>query len=72
MRSKRDVDAVKAMLERFYPGWSVDVVILRGTRSVDRALDELKHVLSPNKLNVVLLCREDLELAEALSQHLLL
>lgn len=66
VRSKRDADAVRSMLDGFYPGWDFEVVTLRGARSVEEALSELGTAVHPRRLNVLLLGREDSRLAEGL------
>ncbi len=70
VRSKRDKDAVKAMLNTFYREWSIEVYTLHGARKLDQALNELEHILSREHYYVILLGREDAELAMNLSKIL--
>ncbi len=65
VRSKRDADAVKAVITRFYESWDVDVATLRGARTVKDVADRLEEVLLENKYNIVLLGREDRKVIEA-------
>lgn len=69
VRSKRDADAVKAVIKRFYEGWSINVVTLHGARSVEGVSSKLKEVLSEDKYNIILLGREDRRVVEALEKQ---
>jgi 3'-phosphoadenosine 5'-phosphosulfate sulfotransferase (PAPS reductase)/FAD synthetase/3'-phosphoadenosine 5'-phosphosulfate sulfotransferase len=69
VRGKKDADAVKAMLSRFYPEWSVEVVTLKGARSVEHALSQLES-MGDSTFTVVLLGREDEKLARELADSL--
>ncbi len=70
VRSKRDSDAVKAMINRFYSEWGIEIHTLHGSRTVDRALDELENIITSGKFYVILLGREDVELASKLDKQL--
>jgi len=70
VRSGKDADAVRAMLERFYPGWNVEVATLRGARSREEVLRELEAAVDRRRLNVVLLDRESESLVEAVREVL--
>lgn len=59
VRSKRDADAVKAMLRTFYDDWDIGVATLHGARSIENVLDELEKSIDPHLYNIVLLGRED-------------
>ncbi|ALL00206.1 hypothetical protein Pyrde_0156 [Pyrodictium delaneyi] len=68
-RSKRDADAVKAMIERFYPGWGIDVKTLHGARSGEAMLRELSGIIEPDRFYIVLLGREDRRAARELIEE---
>ncbi len=70
VRSKRDKDAVNAMLDTFYKEWGIQVYTLHGARKLDQALNELEHILSKEHYYVILLGRDDAELAMDLSKIL--
>ncbi len=70
VRSKRDADAVKAMLKVFYGNWKIRVHTLHGARRLDKALNELENIVSNDRFYVVLLGREDRELALELDENL--
>ncbi|NPA84409.1 MAG: phosphoadenosine phosphosulfate reductase family protein [Crenarchaeota archaeon] len=66
VRSKKDADAVKAMLSQALPWWRAEVLTLKGARKAD-ILDKIKEVYDPNAMNIVMLGREDSEIAGELS-----
>ena len=66
VRSKRDADAVKAVITRFYEAWNIDVVTLHGARSIEDVSERLRGLLASDKYNIVLLGREDRRVVEAL------
>lgn len=68
-RSKRDADAVEAMVERFYPGWGIDVKTLHGARSSEAMLRELSGIVEPDRFYIVLLGREDQRAARELAEE---
>lgn len=70
VRSKRDADAVKALHRIFYSEWGFRVHTLHGVRSAGKALDELSEIISNDRFYVVLLGREDAEMAEELDKLL--
>lgn len=70
VRSKKDADAIKAMLRVFYPDWEVDVATLHGARRLESALRELEDIVTPDSFVVLMLGREDAELAEELRRVL--
>ena len=70
VRSKRDADAVKAMLRIFYREWDVKVYTMHGSRTIDRALDEIKSIITQDSFYIVLLGREDTRVALELDKIL--
>jgi len=64
VRAKKDADAVKAMLSRYYSGWDVEVATLGGVREPEKAAERLAELVSGPKYSVILLGREDAALAE--------
>jgi len=66
VRSKRDADAARSMIERFYADWGVEVATLKGARSLDSMVKELEAVVDRRGLYLVLLGREDAEHAASL------
>ncbi len=70
VRSRSDAKAVKAMLEKFYSDWSIDVKTLQGFRSFDKAYEVLVESISSDKFYIVLLGRRDRGLAEELDKVL--
>ncbi len=69
VRSKRDADAIRAVIERFYSTWDIDVVTLHGARSVEDVSARLSELLLNDKYNIVLLGREDRKVVEALENR---
>ncbi len=69
VRSKRDADAVKAVVKRFYGDWNIDIVTLHGARSVEDVSSRLRELLLEDKYNIVLLGREDRRVVEALEDR---
>jgi len=63
VRSKRDLDAFKAMLKLYYPGWQIKLATLKGKRG-KKALDKLLEAIEDNVFNIVIVGREDRELKE--------
>lgn len=57
VRAKKDRDAVEAAVERFYPGWRVEIETLGGVRKPERILEALS-AQPGDKLTVALLGRE--------------
>lgn len=70
VRSKRDADAVKAMIERYYQGWGIEVATLRGARKPDDMLKALEGIVRRDRFYIVLLGREDAANAEMLERSL--
>ncbi len=70
VRSKRDVDAVKAMLNNFYREWSIKVYSLHGARSFEDVVDALDKIVSPDEFYVILLGREDQNVVDELNRTL--
>ncbi len=68
VRSKRDRDAVEAVLRNYYPDWGLEVLTLKGARSPGKVLDALEEIVKsdPHHFYVLLLGREDRETAEQL------
>ncbi len=57
VRGRKDAKAVKAALERFMPGWGIEVAAAGGGSRGDALLEELAGAMEP--FSVVLLGRED-------------
>lgn len=70
VRSKRDRDAVAAALNSYYKGWDVELLTLKGVRTLPKVLNRLKEYLVDDKFILVLLGREDSSLAETLEKFL--
>ncbi|MCD6301028.1 MAG: phosphoadenosine phosphosulfate reductase family protein [Staphylothermus sp.] len=70
VRSRRDANAVKSMMEKFYPGWDSRVYTLHGKRNFDKAIEELENIISKDRFYVLMLAREDAELARELEKVL--
>ncbi len=70
VRSRRDANAIKAMLKKFYPEWDSRVYTLHGKRSFDQVVEELENILSNDRFYVFMLAREDAALAEKLEKNL--
>jgi len=70
VRSKKDADAVKAMLRIHYPSWEVDMATLHGARQLESALRELEDIITSDSFVILMLGREDVELAEELRRVL--
>lgn len=62
VRSKRDADAVKAMVSKFYPNWSIRVSTLHGARTYEKALMVLEDVINDEEFIIILLGKEDRKL----------
>jgi len=67
VRSRKDARAVEASIERFMPGWGIEVETLGGARG-DRIVDAVEEAARP--FTVVLLGREDEELKSAVEEVL--
>ncbi|MET1159785.1 MAG: phosphoadenosine phosphosulfate reductase family protein [Thermoprotei archaeon] len=70
VRSRRDASAIEAMIKRFYSDWELKVHILHGARRVDDALRELEDIVEKDKFYVLLLGREDENMANELDEIL--
>ncbi|RLG77802.1 MAG: phosphoadenosine phosphosulfate reductase [Thermoprotei archaeon] len=70
VRSKRDADAVKAMLRVFCEEWDIDVKTLQGARRAEDALRKLEEIVSEDRFYLLLLGREDSEMAQELDRVL--
>ena len=70
VRSKRDADAIKAMIRIFYYDWDLKIYTLHGSRNIDKALNELENILSEKMFYTILLGREDTKLANELEKSL--
>ena len=64
MRAKKDADAARAMLSRYYSGWGVEVATLGGAREPGRAVERLAELVDGTRYVLVLLGRGDSALAE--------
>jgi 3'-phosphoadenosine 5'-phosphosulfate sulfotransferase/3'-phosphoadenosine 5'-phosphosulfate sulfotransferase (PAPS reductase)/FAD synthetase len=64
VRAKKDADAVRAMLSRYYGGWDVEVVTLGGVREPEKAAERLAELADGSNYVIVLLGRDDTPLAE--------
>ncbi|HIH90379.1 phosphoadenosine phosphosulfate reductase family protein [Ignicoccus hospitalis] len=67
VRSKKDADAVRAMLSQALPSWNAEVVTLKGARK-EKILDVINDVVDPDAFNIVLLGREDSEVIRELTE----
>jgi len=70
VRSKRDRDATAATLDSYYKDWDIELLTLKGARTLTKVLDRLKEHLVDDRFILVLLGREDSSLAEALKRLL--
>ena len=70
VRSKRDRDAAAATLNSYYKDWDIELLTLKGARTLPKVLDRLKEHLVDDRFILVLLGREDFSLAEALEKFL--
>lgn len=70
VRSKRDRDALRAVTDTYYRGWSIRVETLKGVRSLDKAKERLMEIIREDSFTVVLLGREDRSMAKALERFL--
>ena len=59
VRSKRDADALKNTIKRYYKGWSIEVETLHGARSLDKVIERLELIMEDDKFNILLLGRDD-------------
>ncbi len=66
VRAGKDRDAVRATLERFYPGWPVRVETLGGERSPEKAESTINNLLASERNTLVLFMggREDRRIVE--------
>ncbi len=62
VRSSRDADAVKSMIERFYPEWEIKVYTLHGSRGIDDVKYYLSKIIISDQFYVLMLGREDRDL----------
>ncbi len=62
VRAKRDIDALRAMLNTFYTGWNIEARTFKGRRDLDGALEILSKICDHRRYNVILLGREDAQL----------
>jgi len=70
VRSKRDADAIKAVIERFYEEWNISVHTLKGARNVNKALDVLEEFRKKPEFIIIILGREDKDSATILESML--
>ena len=70
VRSRKDAAAVSAMIERFYRDWGLEVKTLHGARSPAAAETALEEIIEPDRFYIVLLGREDREVASHLVEWL--
>jgi len=70
VRSKRDADALRAMVQRFYSGWGVEVKTLHGARGAEAILKAVSSIVSSRGFYIILLGREDREAARVLEAEL--
>ena len=59
VRAKKDADALRACLSRFYGDWSIPVYTLKGVREADKVLDRLREIFDEESFIIVLLGREE-------------
>jgi 3'-phosphoadenosine 5'-phosphosulfate sulfotransferase len=69
VRSSRDADAVKSMIEKFYPAWEIKVYTLHGSRRIDDVKYYLNKILSNDQFYVLMLGREDEDLVSELVRN---
>ncbi|MET1129099.1 MAG: phosphoadenosine phosphosulfate reductase family protein [Thermoproteota archaeon] len=69
VRSKRDADAVKASLSKFYTEWNIDVRTLHGARRPEEMLETIMDVASSPRFVLVMLGREDKEAAAEVERN---
>ena len=59
VRSRKDADAVTAMLRRFYSDWGIEVITLKGIRGDEAVTSGLRSLINSNSIYIVLLGRDD-------------
>jgi len=67
VRSKRDADALKNMLENYHPDWKADVTTLKGTRGLE-ILDKIREITQEDRFYLVLLGKEERDVVRELSE----
>ncbi len=67
VRAKKDRDAVKAAVERFFPGWGISVETLGGIRDPEKILEALSSTAG-DRLTIALLGRESGDIRGVLSK----
>jgi len=70
VRSKRDRDALRAVIGTYYKGWDIRVETLKGVRSPDKARERLTGIIRGDSFTIVLLGREDRNMAKGLEPFL--
>ncbi len=58
VRAKKDADAIKAMLNLFYPNWNVVVKTLKGARG-SIGINKLREIIDVENYNIVLVGKQD-------------
>lgn len=69
VRSSKDADAVKAMINRFYKDWNIKVYTLHGARTIDDINYKLKEIISDDKFYLLLLGREEQNIIDELRKN---
>ena len=69
VRAGKDRDAIRATLERFYPGWPINVKTLGGERSPEKAESMIQDLLGSKEHTILLFLggREDQRIVERLA-----
>jgi len=71
VRSKKDRDAVNVTIRKYYSEWGIELLTLKGARTPEKARDLLLDIAeNSNTFVIVLLGREDREMARALNEML--
>jgi len=59
VKAKRDADAVKAALNRFFNGWNIKVHTFKGMTSSDKVFDILSSIIDDKSFFIILLGRNE-------------
>ncbi len=70
VRGRKDASAVKAMIERFYPDWGIEVLTLQGIRGDEAIVSELASLVDLSSFYVVLFGRSEVRDAGAIEGSL--
>ncbi len=64
VRAKRDADAIKASINRFYENWNIEVLTLGGVRNVEAVMNKLESIIDDINYYLILIGREDEKLIQ--------